>query len=127
MYTSNVVIGLPGSSAKELRPVDLKWPPEGVSVVPDWVYTSQAIYEREVERIFHGKTWNYVALEAELPNAGDFVRSSVGPTPVVVSRDKGGRVHVFENRCAHRGVEFCRKSRGMPRNSSVPTTSGPTT
>jgi len=120
MYTSNVVIGLPGSSSKELKPVDLKWPEEGVSVVPDWVYTSQAIYDREVERIFHGRTWNYVALEAELPNPGDFVRSFVGPTPVVVSRDKAGQVHVFENRCAHRGVEFCRKARGNTKEFVCP-------
>jgi anthranilate 1,2-dioxygenase large subunit len=120
MYTSNVVIGLPGASSKELRPVDLKWPQEGVSVVPDWIYTSQAVYDREVERIFQGKTWNYVALEAELPNPGDFVRSFVGPTPVVVSRDKAGRVHVFENRCAHRGVEFCRKARGNAKEFVCP-------
>ena len=84
----------------------------GLTEIPDWVYTSPAIYAREVERIFHGRTWNFVALEAEIPNAGDFKRSFVGPTPVVVSRDTDGSVHVFENRCSHRGVEFCRKQRG---------------
>ncbi|MBV9065763.1 MAG: FAD-dependent oxidoreductase, partial [Methylobacteriaceae bacterium] len=40
------------------------WPANGVTRIPDWVYTDQTIYEREVERIFHGRTWNYVALEA---------------------------------------------------------------
>ena len=43
--------------------------------------------QREVERIFHGRTWNFVALEAEIPNPGDYKRSYVGPTPVVVARD----------------------------------------
>ena len=67
-------------------PHDYVWPDDDLSVIPDWVYTDQAIYEREVERIFHGPTWNYVALEAEIPNAGDFIRSNVGPTPIVVTR-----------------------------------------
>ena len=79
------------------------WPGNDLTRIPDWVYTDRDIYEREVERIFHGRTWNYVALEAEVPNAGDFIRSYVGPTPVVVARAEDGTIHVFENRCAHRG------------------------
>lgn len=88
------------------------WPEEGLHCIPDWVYTSEDVYKREVERIFHGRTWNFVALEAEIPNPGDFKRSNVGPTPVVVSRAKDGSIHVFENRCAHRGAEFCQKLKG---------------
>jgi apoptosis-inducing factor 3 len=91
---------------------DFVWPEEGLARIPDWVYTSDEIYRCEVERIFHGRTWNYVALEAEIPDAGDFKRSFVGPTPVVVARGKDGAVHAFENRCAHRGAEFCRDQRG---------------
>ena len=53
-----------------------------------------------------------MALEVEVPNVGDYKRSYVGPTPVVVSRAEDGSIHVFENRCAHRGAEFCRNSRG---------------
>jgi phenylpropionate dioxygenase-like ring-hydroxylating dioxygenase large terminal subunit len=91
---------------------DYVWPDDDLTVIPDWVYTDQAIYEREVERIFHGPTWNYVALEAEIPNAGDFIRSNVGPTPVVVTRAGDGSINVFENRCAHRASEFCRELSG---------------
>ena len=43
-------------------PHDYVWPDDDLSAIPDWVYTDQAIYEREVERIFHGHTWNYIAL-----------------------------------------------------------------
>ncbi|HKF73354.1 MAG TPA: salicylate hydroxylase, partial [Stellaceae bacterium] len=53
------------------------WPAEGLTRIPDWVYTSPEVYEREVERIFHGPTWNFVALEAELPEPGSFRRSFV--------------------------------------------------
>jgi anthranilate 1,2-dioxygenase large subunit len=90
----------------------LAWPAAGLSVIPDWVYTSQAIYDREVERIFRGRSWNFVALEAELPEPGCFKRSFVGPTPVVVARDQGGKINVFENRCAHRGAALCRPALG---------------
>ncbi len=88
------------------------WPEDGLTRIPDWVYTSHEIYEREVARIFHGRTWNYVALDAEIPRPGDFKRSFVGPTAVVVAREQDGTIHVFENRCAHRGSEFCRAHRG---------------
>ena len=87
------------------------WPGD-LTEIPDWVYTDESIYRREVERIFHGPTWNYVALEAEVPHAGDFIRSNVGPTPVVVARTKDGSISVVENRCAHRAAEFCRTLSG---------------
>ena len=85
------------------------WPAEGLTRIPDWVYTDQTIYEREIERIFHGRTWNYVALECEVPKVGDFIRSNVGPTPVVVVRADDGSINVVENRCSHRAAEFCRE------------------
>src|SRR5262245_20098182 len=88
------------------------WPAEGLTRIPDWVYTDQTIYEREIEKIFHGRTWNYVALECEVPKAGDFIRSNVGPTPVVVVRADDGSINVFENRCSHRAAEFCRELSG---------------
>ena len=61
-----------------------------------------------------------MALEAELPNPGDYKRSYVGPTPVVVSRAEDGSVNVFENRCAHRGAEFCRNSQGNAKEFVCP-------
>ena len=88
------------------------WPEAELAHIPDWVYTDPYIYELEVEKIFHGPTWNYVALEAEVAAPGDFVRSWVGPTPVVVARDDDGGINVFVNRCGHRASEFCREQRG---------------
>ena len=99
---------------------DYVWPDNDLSVIPDWVYTDQFVYEREIERIFHGHTWNYVALEAEVPNPGDFIRSNVGPTPVVVARAHDGSVNVFENRCTHRASEFCRELSGSAKEFVCP-------
>jgi anthranilate 1,2-dioxygenase large subunit len=122
MFSVNTVIGQPGSFEKDRLDAsfDYKWPEDSLQYVPDWVYTSPEIYQREVKRIFHGPTWNFVALEAEIPNPGDYKRSYVGPTPVVVARDKDASVHVFENRCAHRGAEFCRSQRGNTKDFVCP-------
>ena len=85
----------------------LRWPREGLTRIPFWVYTDKDIYAREQERIFQGPNWNFVALEAEIPRPGDYKRSFIGDKSVVVVRAKDGAVHVVENRCAHRGLQFC--------------------
>ena len=122
MFSADTVIGQAGHFGKDRLDAsfDHKWPEDSLQLVPDWVYTSPAIYQREIERIFHGPTWNFVALEAEIPQPGDYKRSFVGSTPVVVARDGDGSVHVFENRCAHRGAEFCRNQRGNAREFVCP-------
>lgn len=119
MYNSQDVIARTGGN-KDLALADCHWPHDDLHYIPDWVYTSHAVYDREVERIFHGRTWNFVALEAEIPNTGDYKRSFVGPTPVVVARAEDGSVNVFENRCAHRGAEFCRHSQGNAKEFVCP-------
>src|SRR6266542_3553296 len=86
-----------------------RWPAEGVTRVPYRVFADPGIYLREQERIFRGPVWSYVALDAELPNPGDFKATFVGDTPIVVSRDKDGSLHAFINRCAHRGALVCRE------------------
>jgi salicylate 5-hydroxylase large subunit len=90
----------------------LRWPKEGSARVPYWIYSDPGIYAREQARIFGGRSWNYVALEAEIPRPGDYKRTFVGEKSVVVVRDRDGAINVFENRCAHRGVQFCQRHLG---------------
>ena len=80
-----------------------QWPAEGLTRVPYWVYSDRDIYEEEQARIFRGPTWSFLCLEAELPGPNSYRRSNLGAMPVVVTRDKDGTLHAFENRCAHRG------------------------
>src|SRR6266478_7167670 len=80
-----------------------RWPAEGLTRVPYWVYSDRDVYEEEQARIFRGPTWNFLCLEAELPNPNTYRRSGLGAMPVVVTRDRDGTLHAFENRCAHRG------------------------
>jgi len=88
------------------------WPVNDGSRVPFEVFTRDDVYQREQERIFRGPVWNYVGLEAEIPSSGDFKTSFVGDTPVVLSRADDGGVHVFVNRCAHRGATVQRHASG---------------
>jgi len=93
-------------------PSSRAWPAEGLTRVPYWIYQDEEVYRSEQERIFRGATWNFLGLEVELPNAGDFKTTFVGEMPVVVVRDQNGVLSAFENRCAHRGALICIKDRG---------------
>ena len=80
-----------------------QWPAEGLTRVPYWIYSDRDIYDQEQARIFQGPTWSFLCLEAELPGPNRYRRASLGAMPVVVTRDAGGKLNAFENRCAHRG------------------------
>lgn len=88
------------------------WPRTDYSRVPYWLYHDDEVYALEMERIFRGPVWSYLALEAEVPKPGDFRTTWIGDTPVVVSRAADGSIHAFVNRCAHRGAQVVRKTHG---------------
>ena len=92
-----------------------RWPAEGNTRVPYWVYSDSDIYAIEQERIFRGPSWSFLCLEAELAKPNTWRTSSLGEMPVVVTRDERGILHAFENRCAHRGALLCLNQRGQDR------------
>ena len=96
------------------------WTAEGTSRIPFWAYTSEDLYQRELERFFYSGHWCYVGLEAEIPNPGDFQRSVIGERSVIVVRDKDHSINVIENVCAHRGVRFCRQRVGNVKDFTCP-------
>jgi salicylate 5-hydroxylase large subunit len=99
---------------------DRRWTTNGTHRVPYWVYTDKAIYDEELKTVFGGRSWNYVGLEAEIPNGGDFKRSRIGETSVIVVRDRDNQIHVLKNQCAHRGLEVCRQDYGSTRAFQCP-------
>ena len=99
---------------------DRHWPAGGTSRVPYWLYTDPEIYRREQERVFAAAGWAYAGLEAECPEAGDWKRTQIGERPIFVLRGDDDRLRVFENRCAHRGVQLCRESFGRARELVCP-------
>lgn len=90
----------------------LIWPNADFTRIPYPVFYDREVFALEQQRLYRGDVWNYLALEAEIPAAGDFKTSYVGDTPVVVARDGDGRLHAFVNRCAHRGAIVQREERG---------------
>ncbi len=70
------------------------------------VYTDPAIFEREMETIFH-KVWTYVGHESQVPKPGDYYTMLIGRQPMVMVRHQDGAIHVLYNRCAHRGAMVC--------------------
>lgn len=96
------------------------WPDTGTSRIPYQVYTDPALHQLELQRFFYARHWCYVGLEAEIPAPGDFRRTAIGERSVLMVRDLDGSVNVVENRCAHRGVRFCRDRHGNARDLTCP-------
>ncbi|MBU1359345.1 MAG: aromatic ring-hydroxylating dioxygenase subunit alpha [Gammaproteobacteria bacterium] len=99
-------------SSTPVFPQKIHWESDGTSRIPFMAYTEEEQHRKELERFFYRKHWCYVGLEAEIPNPGDFVRTVVGERSVVMVRDAEGQIHVVENVCAHRGMQFCRERSG---------------
>ena len=81
--------------------------PAGLTRVPYWVYRDPDVARDEQVRLFEGPVWNFLCLETDIPNSGDYRTTFVGTMPVVVARTEDGGVAAFENRCAHRGALIC--------------------
>jgi anthranilate 1,2-dioxygenase large subunit len=98
----------------------LVWPTSTFSRVPYDVFFDPDVYRLEMERLFRGPIWNYVGLEVEIPEWGDFLTNWIGDTQVIVVRAKDGSVHVVENSCAHRGARIVDKVRGNAKRLTCP-------
>jgi phenylpropionate dioxygenase-like ring-hydroxylating dioxygenase large terminal subunit len=96
----------------------IHWSPGTYSRVPFEVFQRQDLLAAEQVRVFEGPVWNFLALEAELPQPGDFKTTFLGRMPVVVSRDEDGELYAFENRCAHRGALICLEDFGNAKEHS---------
>jgi phenylpropionate dioxygenase-like ring-hydroxylating dioxygenase large terminal subunit len=58
------------------------------------VYTSPAIFEREMEQIFH-RGWVFVGHDSEVPENGDYVLRWIGRQSVIMNRDARGNVNLI--------------------------------
>jgi anthranilate 1,2-dioxygenase large subunit/terephthalate 1,2-dioxygenase oxygenase component alpha subunit len=90
----------------------IQWIPKGETRVPLAVYRDEQVYADEQQKVYRGDTWNYLCLESEISERGDYKTTFVGETPVVVARDVDGEIYAFENRCTHRGALICLEKSG---------------
>ncbi len=75
------------------------------------IFTNPDLFDLEMEHIFEGN-WVYLAHESQIPNPNDYYTTSIGRQPVVITRDKTGKLHAVINVCAHRGAMLCRRKHG---------------
>jgi anthranilate 1,2-dioxygenase large subunit/terephthalate 1,2-dioxygenase oxygenase component alpha subunit len=94
----------------------MEWPEGALTRVPFWLYQSPEICAAEQQRVFEGPVWNYLCLEVEVSEPGDYRTTFVGTMPVVVARDFDDEIYAFENRCAHRGALIALDSGGRARD-----------
>jgi phenylpropionate dioxygenase-like ring-hydroxylating dioxygenase large terminal subunit len=94
---------------------ETRWP-KGLTRVPFEVYQDPALLEQEQQLVFEGPVWNFLCLETDIPNAGDWRTTFVGRMPVVVVRTETGDIAAFENRCLHRGSLICLDNAGHARD-----------
>ena len=84
------------------------WPPRWGSrrTLPAEAYTSQAVFDWEVEHFFEGG-WVCVGRTDDLADARrPEARSAIGDEGILVVRDLDGNLQGFYNTCRHRGHEL---------------------
>ncbi|MDD5174857.1 MAG: aromatic ring-hydroxylating dioxygenase subunit alpha [Sterolibacterium sp.] len=83
------------------------------------VYTDPAIFQADLEKIWY-RTWVYVGHESEVPKPDDFVMKSIGPQPIIMTRDRDGKIQLLQNRCTHRGNQICQAHKGSASTFTCP-------
>lgn len=79
------------------------------------IFWDQEIYEQELDRVF-GRCWLFLTHESLIPEYGDFMTTTMAEDPVIVVRQKDGRVIAFLNTCSHRGNMVCHADSGNTRS-----------
>jgi len=100
--------------------IERRWPADGYTRIPYWVYTDAAVFQKEMDVFFAGNTWNYLGLDCEVPEVGCYKRNWIGTRPVIMVRTENGEIAVLENRCAHRGAQICWQNTGKVNDFTCP-------
>ncbi len=79
--------------------------------LPRRYFTSPAILEEEMEKIF-ARQWLCVGRADRIANPGDYFLQSIGRESIIVVRDRQGRIHANYNVCRHRGTHMIEASQG---------------
>ena len=79
--------------------------------VPARTYTDPDQWKAEMELIFK-RVPLMLAFTAELPNAGDYKAMDAVGMPVLINRDKAGKVRAFLNVCSHRAAPVAAEGHG---------------
>ncbi|MGA3305029.1 MAG: SRPBCC family protein [Stellaceae bacterium] len=94
-------------------------PKDGVFLVHRDVFADRDLFEQEQKFVFE-RTWNFLALESQLPKPCDFVTAHIGRVPVLLTRDRLGKLGGFLNICRHKGALLCAVEQGNARYHTCP-------
>jgi Rieske 2Fe-2S family protein len=72
--------------------------------VPGEIYSSREIYEKELREYFL-RDWLLVGRSEQFANPGDYEARRLLGRPIIIARDRDGKLNAFYNMCRHRGVE----------------------
>ena len=91
-------------------------PVETARGLPNPFYTDPAVFEAEKERLFF-RNWAALGFASDVAGPGDARPVDFLGQPLLMVRDKEGRLRVFQNVCRHRGMilvaEPCRIERAI--------------
>ncbi len=82
-------------------------------------YTSEAIHALDLDAIFR-QHWIQVAVEPDVPEAGDYMTVELGNDSILIVRDDDMQVRAFHNVCRHRGSRLCSSEKGSLGNIVCP-------
>ncbi|QBF31462.1 aromatic ring-hydroxylating dioxygenase subunit alpha [Thalassococcus sp. S3] len=71
--------------------------------LPNAHYTHPEIYEEETHAVLIAG-WSGLAVASDVPEPGDAKPLTFAGVPLLLLRDKGGQIRVFQNTCRHRGM-----------------------
>ena len=76
--------------------------------IPSSWYSDEKILKIEKENIF-SKSWHLLGSIDQIPNKGDYLIKTINEQPIVIIKDKVGKINVFYNVCQHRGCVLLEK------------------
>ena len=79
----------------------------GKTIPSSW-YSDEKILKIEKENIF-SKSWHLLGSIDQIPNKGDYLIKTINEQPIVIIKDKVGKINVFYNVCQHRGCVLLEK------------------
>jgi phenylpropionate dioxygenase-like ring-hydroxylating dioxygenase large terminal subunit len=85
-------------------------PMEEAQALPAGYYTSEGLYELEVDRIFK-KDWLYVCRTDEVENPGDWYSAEIVGEPIMLVRGKDMQIRAMSRVCPHRFMDILKVER----------------
>ena len=82
-------------------------------------YLSDTLLQADMEHIF-GQHWIFVAVEPQIPEAGDYITVDFGKNSILIVRNDDMQIQAFHNVCRHRGSRLCASPQGVVGNIVCP-------